>query len=105
MEIPNKIKIGSYYYNIKKVRIVEWGNNDIAGQINYTDKVIKLRKFNKDEKVTEDILFHEIAHGVLKELEFNYPQISKFRNDEDFTQEFGLNLRKIFKELLEAQIE
>jgi hypothetical protein len=36
-------------------------------------------------------------------MEFNYPQITKFRNDEQFTQELGLNLRKLFLDLLEKQ--
>lgn len=51
----------------------------------------------------EDTFFHEMAHGILKEMEFNYPQITKFRSDENFTQELGLCLRKLFLHLLEEQ--
>ena len=56
--------------------------------------------WDKDKRITEDTFFHEIAHGILKELEFNYPKMSSFRNNESFVQEMGLTLRKTFIDLL-----
>lgn len=103
MKIPKKLKIGEHYYDVKKVRIVDWKDSSIAGQISYGDKKMRLKVFEKDHRVTEDTFFHEIAHGLLKELEFNHPKISKFRNDEVFVQEMGLTLRKTFLDLLESQ--
>ena len=102
MKIPTKIKIGEYEYNIKKCWKVDWLNRNIIGQINYGRKELKLEIF-EDKRINEDNFFHEIAHGILKELEFNHPQISKFRNDESFVQEMGLNLRKTFLDLLKKQ--
>lgn len=105
MRIPEKVKIGEHYYNIRRVRIVDWKNSGIVGQINYGVKEMKLKMFEKDDRVNQDTFFHEVAHGILKELEFNHPQISKFRNDEIFVQEFGLTLRKTFLDLLKNQEE
>lgn len=103
MKIPEKIKIGEHDYDIKKVPIVDWKNSNIIGQINYGKKEIKLKMFKTDERVDQDTFFHEIAHGILKELEFNHPQITKFRNEELFAQEMGLLLRKSFLDLMKKQ--
>lgn len=103
MIIPKKIKIGNHYYDVKKVKIVDWTNRDVIGNINYGKKRMKFKSFEKDERTDEDIFFHEISHGLLKELEFNHPKISVFRNDEVFVQEMGLTLRKTFLDLLESQ--
>lgn len=103
MKIPEKVKIGKYDYNIKKVRIIDWKNIGVVGQINYSNKLIKLKMCKKDHRMNEDVFFHEVAHGILKELEFNHPKMSKFRNDEDFVQELGLILRKTFIDLLKKQ--
>jgi len=102
VKIPKKVRIGNHYYNIKKVRVVDWKNKDVAGDINYGIKRVRLKKF-KDERMNQEIFFHEVAHGILKELEFNYPQIIKFRNDEIFVQELGLTLRKTVIDLLNNQ--
>jgi hypothetical protein len=100
MKIPSKISIGEITYRIKIRRFVNFFNSDIHGSINYGDAIIKLKQQSSD-RTTEDIFFHELAHGILKEIEYNYPQIVKFRNDEKFVQEMGLTLRKSFLDLLE----
>lgn len=103
MKIPKKIKIGEHFYDVNRVRIVDWRNSNVTGQINYATKKMKLKNCKKDKRITQDTFFHEVTHGILKELEFNYPKILKFRNDEKFVQEFGLTLRKTFLDLLESQ--
>lgn len=103
MKIPDKIKIGKHYYSIRKVRIVDWKNCAVVGFINYRDKKIKLKKFDDDHRMYESIFFHEMGHGILKELEYNHPKTVKFRQDEDFVQELGLMLRKTFLDLLKSQ--
>jgi len=85
------------------MRTVDWTNTAIVGSVNYGDKLIKIKKCKKDERITQDTFFHEIAHAILKELEFNHPQITKFRSDEIFVQELGLTLRKTFIDLLKSQ--
>lgn len=102
MKIPDKIRIGCKNYIIKKVRTVSWLNNSIVGNINYSASIIKIKKY-KDKREMEQTFFHEMAHGLMKEMEFNHPQITKFRSDEVFTQELGLNLRKTFLDLLDKQ--
>jgi len=103
MIIPNKIRIGEHNYTISKCWKVDWKNNNVVGQINYNDKKIRLKDCNTDERINEDNFFHEIAHGMLKELEFNHPKISVFRNDEGFVQEIGLLMRKTFLDLMNKQ--
>jgi hypothetical protein len=104
IDIPDKIRIGDHYYNIKRLRIIDWSNWNVSGQINYATKVMKINeKASKDERIIESTFFHEIAHGILKELEFNNPQLSKFRCNESFVEELGLTLRKTFIDLLKSQ--
>ena len=102
MKIPKWVIIGETTYRVKIKRFVDFFNSNIQGNINYSNDVLKIKK-GSDNRIMEDVFFHEIAHGILKDMEFNYPQITKFRNDEQFTQELGLNLRKLFLDLLEKQ--
>ncbi len=100
MKIPKKIKIGEVEYTISQKRY--FFNKTIGGSINYGEKTLDIKK-NTDQKIKEDTFFHEISHGVLKELEFNHPKVSKFRNNEGFVQEMGLILRTTFLDLLRQQ--
>ena len=102
MNIPNKITIGMKEYSIKIKYFVDLFHSNVYGNINYMDGVMKIKKVD-DERAMEDTFFHEIAHGLMKEMEFNYPQMVKFRNDEKFIQELGLHLRNTFMELLRKQ--
>ena len=101
MKIPDKIKIGNRDFKVKIKRLINWDNN-ISGQIRHGDAKLILAK-NLSGKRLEDTFFHEISHGLFKEMEFNYPQMVKFRNDETFIQEFGLLLRNTFLDLLKKQ--
>ena len=99
MKIPRTILIGNSDYKIIRK---DWVFNKVlGGEINYDAKTIKIRK--GDKGIMEDTFFHEMAHGVMKEMEYNYPQVTKYRNDDDFIQELGLTLRKTFKSLLDNQ--
>jgi len=100
MTIPKKVKIGESEYSVKRTRFV--GGKNWSGFINYHDRKIKIKP-GYSEREEEDVFFHEIAHGILKEMEFNHPQINKFRGDEQFIQELGLLIRKTFKSLNEEK--
>ena len=100
MKIPEKILIRDTTYKIKLKNY--YFNDALGGNINYNNSVMGIKKSLKG-KFKEDTFFHEVAHGVLKELEFNHPKIHSFRNNEDFVQEMGLVLRKTFIDLLEKQ--
>ena len=102
MDIPKQITIGEKTYRVKIKQFVDLFNKNINGNINYSGGMLKIKK-SSDIRVMEEVFFHELAHGIMKEMEFNYPKITKFRNDEVFTQELGLILRKMFLELLEKQ--
>jgi hypothetical protein len=79
-----------------------WHEKCVAGQINYTTGEILVKDILRGKEM-ESTFFHEIAHGILKELEFNYPNVHILRNNEEFTHELGLNLRQIFLQLLDEQ--
>jgi hypothetical protein len=100
MIIPKKIMIGETEYKVKKKTLLFPTN--LGGQINYFHQKLTIRK-GGSERNEEDIFFHEIAHGILKEIEYNHPSITKFRNDEQFVQEMGLIMRKTFKSLISQQ--
>lgn len=98
-KLPKTIKIGESNYKIKIVKIIDLSNN-VVGQINHFTKTIKI-KLGKDERLNEETFFHELTHGMLKELEFNYPKVSNLRCNEKFVQEMGLTLRTMFLSLKE----
>lgn len=101
MKYPKELYIGDHLYKFKVVRLIEkliFKKNNIAANINYKDSIIKTLEF-ENEKENQANLFHELAHGILREMEFNHPKIIKFRNDEKFIEEFGLVLRKTFIDL------
>lgn len=100
MKLPETIKIGDVEYKIQKKSFIF--DSNIAGRINYHKKTVELKK-DASERTDEDSFFHEIAHGILKELEFNHPKIASFRNNEEVVQEMGLLLRTIFIDLVEKQ--
>ena len=101
MRIPNKIKIGDSEYNVNE-KMILFKEKTLSGQITYGNLNLAIRG-DMIPKAKEDTFFHEIAHGVLKELEFNHPKISHFRNDDKFVQEMGLVLRKTFLDLIEKK--
>ena len=101
MNIPKTIKIGSNEFKIKNKFNIDW-NGNIAGQINFSKNRILLKK-GSNHRCKEDTFFHEVAHGIFKEISYNYPQIIKFSDNESFIQEFGLLLRKTFLDLLDKQ--
>ena len=101
MIIPKKIKIGKFTFNVKEKLLLIKGEN-ISGKINYGNLNLIIKSGMVD-RAKEDTFFHEIAHGILKELEFNHPKISNFRNNEPFVQELGLLLRKTFIDLMNKQ--
>jgi hypothetical protein len=103
MKIPKKIKIGGTEYRVKEKRLINW-NSNISGQIRYGSNTLILKK-SASERAEQDSFFHEIAHGILREMAYNYPKITKFQNDEDFVQELGLVLRKTFLDLLSKNKE
>ena len=100
MNLPKKLMIGQNEYKISKSHFVF--NRNLAGLINYHTKEILIRKTDNDRDLSEN-LFHEIAHGLFKELEYNHPKITSFRNNEEFIQETGLLLRKIYLQLLKEK--
>lgn len=101
MKIPKEILIGDTMYKIK-LKNYYFSDNSLGGNINYNNSIMGIRKSLKG-KFKEDTFFHEVAHGILKELEFNHPKIHSFRNNENFVQEMGLILRKTFIDLLKKQ--
>lgn len=101
MKIPKYIRIGDTEYKIKKKIIIDW-NESIAGQINYWKKELLIKEYG-DNKIDESNFFHGIAHGIMKEMEYNHPKVVDLRNNENFIQELGLVLRKTFKDLMEKQ--
>lgn len=102
MKIPHKILIGESLYQVKQTKFISMSKESIVALINYDKKLIKLKSI-KDTRLLEDHFFHEVSHGLLKELEFNHPKISNFRTNEAFIQELGLTLRITFLDLLKSQ--
>ena len=101
MIIPKTIKIGETNYKVKESLFL-FKDSALSGNIDYHICTMRIRK-NMTKRGKEDTFFHEVAHGICKELEFNHPKIAKFRCDELFIQELGLLMRKTFLDLLEKQ--
>ena len=100
IKIPKKILIGNTEYTIKHKHFLF--DKNLGGNINYSSQRLNIKKSN-NQKVKETTFFHEIAHGLIKELEYNHPKLSLFRNNEELVHEMGLVLRKTFIDLMEKQ--
>ena len=96
MKIPKKVKIGNETFKIKVKRFMK---KNLYGSICQCKKVIKINKNNSTREL-EATFFHEIVHGLLKEMSFNYPFLKNKRFDEDFVEEMGLLMRNIYLDLL-----
>ena len=113
MKIPSSIKIGNKEYAIKEVKIVNFFNTlnplrlfkdggTIIGQICKDNKDIRLQKDLKPKK-KKMVFFHELAHGIMWEMEKSHPQVSAWRDDEVFTDKFGRMLSRTFDNLMKSQ--
>ena len=100
MKLPETVRIGQKVYTVGEKRYVF--DKNLGGSINYNVDTISIRK-GMPEREVEATFFHEIAHGVLHELEFTHPQITSFRSNETFVQEMGLMMRQIFQQLVHEQ--
>ena len=103
------IRIGNLNYNLhirnslKKARVAEEGKI-ICGTIFKPSGLKKLRNFkpeiellksrSKEEQI--EILWHEIAHGILCNFEERYNELFIINRNEDFINELGLLLSETF---------
>lgn len=63
MVIPEKIKILYKDYTVTQEQNLHDGNDDLYGQINYSDQTIRLDEQYSDEQ-KKATLIHEIVHGL-----------------------------------------
>jgi len=83
---PKRFSLGALDFNIKS----EHGllqKDDVVGRINFRTQKITINKFKKDEATQEyidGIFFHELAHGILREMEEH-----DLTNNEKFVDRLG----------------
>jgi len=101
MKIPKEITIGKIKFKIK--RIFNWLGFRRYGRFNPLKKDISIKRMLKKHPDWEKkVFFHELSHGIIDDMETNWPSISKFRSDEDFIMELGMHMKKIYEDLFEA---
>ena len=58
------VKIGGLKFKVKEVVGLVDGDNGLLGEINYTNQIIRLEKFN--EPFHKDlVMLHEVMHGLI----------------------------------------
>ena len=67
--IPKQVKIGGRVYNVVFCQEVDEDNANTDGKILYSKREIRL-KSGMDEAYTNEVLLHEIVHGVFNFLHF-----------------------------------
>ena len=84
--LKKKIKIGNSFYKIFVCDKVIFNGKDYLGFVNYTKRLIFLKK----GKSLNETLNHEIIHALLNEVYLNSKKnkriIKKLRSDEDFIE-------------------
>ncbi|WP_123053131.1 hypothetical protein [Clostridium sp. JN-1] len=63
--LPESIKIGGIDYRIKLVDICDEGNLNVDGKIVFPTQEIRIKK-GLEEQYGENILLHEIIHGIFE---------------------------------------
>jgi len=95
MKIPDKVRIGSIDYTVEitgEVIIVD--RKECNGEIDYNEKVIKIRNDMQCVQSQEITLLHEIVHGIVYERNFAYEKC----NEETITEELARGLHQVIKD-------
>lgn len=91
MPIPKKVKVGTKWYQIEKVEVIE----GCKGNVTYEDKTIRIASrsanyaYNKDEQI--NTFWHELTHAILHDMG------SKLEADELFVKAFADRLHEAVK--------
>ena len=111
MIIPKTIKIGSTKYKVSLVKVVDYmemikmrfrkEKGIIFGRIDGQEIRIKKDLNNKHQKET---FFHEMAHGIMWEMERSHPKVWAWRKDEAFICKLGSVLSRTFSNLMKSQV-
>ena len=105
--IPEEVRIGNSHYKVIQHKIVtsNFGFDALLnlikgqvrlGQINFNNKEIKIKKDGYNKRKT---FLHEVAHGIMYEMEKRYPKASAWNNDEAFMGRLGIVLDKTLTDL------
>lgn len=86
-----KLKIMATEFLVEEVEQIDKYER-LLGQINYTEQTIKIDK-NISEDMKQEVLIHEILHGVLEKL--GYEEIN---DDEQKVQSIASTLYLVLKE-------
>lgn len=87
--IPGKVRIGGLEYDVKQVEGLIQHHN-LAGQIVYSSGVIKIDAGLPEDR-KEQILIHEVLHGVFEEAGYN-------DEEEDMVNRLGKVLYQVLKD-------
>ena len=86
-----KLKIMATEYSVEEVEQIDKYER-LLGQINYSEQAIKIDK-NISEDLKQEVLIHEILHGVLEKL--GYVELN---DDEQKVQSIASTLYLVLKE-------
>ena len=102
MNIPDKVRIGSMDYIVKKVdEVIIVDHKECFGSIEYNKKIIKIGNDIQDKQSEEVTLLHEIFHGIVFERNFSYEK----NDDETITEELARGMHQVIKDNIGMFIE
>ncbi len=93
MNIPEKIRIGSFDYEVKltKDNLVCRGS-ECYGVIDYNHHNIKINEMLQDGQGQEQTFLHEMLHGIIRERNLTV------ENEELVVEEIALGLHQVIRD-------
>jgi hypothetical protein len=94
MKIPNKVRIGIYNYKVKEQAIIiDDCHQELGGQIDYENLIIKLKTGLNDQHKTQT-LWHELMHGIVREYNISFEEDS----EEDIIDTLATGIVQLLKD-------
>lgn len=95
MNIIDKVRIGSMYYNIKLTdETLVLNGRECKGMIDYEFHEIKINNKVHDSQGQEQTFLHELIHGIIRERNLDLEN----SNEETIVDEIATGLHQIIKD-------
>lgn len=95
MNIPDKVRIGSMDYTIKRVdEAIIIDHKECFADIDYNKKIIRIGNNIQDSQGEEATFLHEVIHGIVFERNFSFEK----NDDETITEELARGFHQIIRD-------
>ena len=95
MNIPDKVRIGSFDYKVKLIdETILLGNTACYGRIEFDTHTIEINQKLQDSQGLQQTFLHELVHGIVKHFNIKLPQ----ENEEDIVDKMSCGLHQVIRD-------